>query len=179
MLAFRRKKLTVKPKFLESYRQRFFNDPLHICFGCSQTNPLGLKLDFYTTDQDGLGFKWHPKPGLESFPNIVHGGISGTLLDELGGVLIQAKLNKFAFTISSRIHYRSAIYSDRPVLGHAKILRKTGRSVLVEAVLYTEEGKILSSMVGLYYIPSKKVFQHVTKIDSFSPEIGSYIDSRR
>ena len=174
----RRKRLTTPPVFGEIYRQRFFGDPMHVCYGCSHTNEDGLQLDFHRTDQGGLGFSWNPTAGLESFPNILHGGISGTLLDELGAVTIQAELNRFAFTVSSRITFHAPTYRDRLVLGHAKVLTRHKQHVLVSAILHDKKGKILASMTALYFIPNRATFKKVTKIaeEDISDTVASYVD---
>jgi uncharacterized protein (TIGR00369 family) len=175
MMAFKKKRMRRIPVFQEQYRQRFFGDPLHICFGCSHDNERGLKLNFFKTDVGGMGFRWQPTEGLESFHNIVHGGISATLLDEVAGVAIQAELNAFAFTISARVNYHSAVYRDRLVLGHARIVARYKRYVLVQGELFDEKGKILNSMTSLFYIPNKSTFKHVTRMHSVSPELESYV----
>jgi acyl-coenzyme A thioesterase PaaI-like protein len=173
--ALRRKRLARLPKLLEPYRQRFHGDPLHVCYGCSHTNPKSLRLDFFTTDVGGLACRWSPAPGLESFPNIVHGGLSATILDELGGVAIQRELDAFALTASSRINFHAPAYTDRQLFGHARIAARLKRYVLVEAELYDEKGKILSSMSALYFIPPKGLFKHLTKLETMSPEVASYV----
>lgn len=175
MVVFKKKRLARLPVLQEQYRQRFFGDPLHICFGCSHNNERGLKLNFFRTDMGGLAFKWNPTAGLESFPKIVHGGISATLLDELAGVLIQAELDLLGFTVSARVNYHSPVYNDRVVLGHARIVARYKRYVLVQGELFDEKGKILSTMTCLYFIPNKSTFKYVTKIDTMSPELESYV----
>ena len=175
MAALRRSEMSRIPALRDQYRQRFFGDPLHVCFGCSHTNERGLKMDFYKTDIGGLACQWHPAPGFESFPNIIHGGLSGLILDELGGVVIQSELDVFALTISSQIRYHSPAYSDRNVHAHARIVCKYRRYVLVDAILYDAHGKILTTMTGLYYIPPRKVFSRVTKIQDMSAEVKSYV----
>lgn len=170
-----RKKIGRMPVFQDRFLQRFIGDELHVCFGCSPTNPKGMKLEFHKTDIGGLATKWTPQYDMVSFPNIVHGGLSATLLDELGGVLIQSDLNAFALTVSTRINYHSPVYADRPLLAHAKILGKFRRYVLVEGVIFSDKGKILSTMTTLYFIPSTSMFKHITKLTAVSESIASYL----
>ncbi len=54
----------------------------HHCFGCSARNPIGLKLDFELED-DTVIARWMPHDDYMGFHNVLHGGISTTLLDEV------------------------------------------------------------------------------------------------
>lgn len=173
--ALKRKKLATPPVFGDAYRQRFFGDPLHVCYGCSHTNEKSLKLDFFKTNQGGLGCIWIPQPGLESFPNIIHGGLSATILDELGGVVIQSDDDVFAVTVSSNFFYHSPVYLDQKIYGYARIVSRFKKYILVEGQLFDAKSKIFCSMSGLYYVPSKKAFNFITKLKQYSPEIESYV----
>jgi acyl-coenzyme A thioesterase PaaI-like protein len=54
--------------------------PHNACFGCGPSNDRGLRIrSFY---RDGVyTAEWHPEPYHEAFPDVVSGGILGTLLD--------------------------------------------------------------------------------------------------
>lgn len=175
MAVLKRKKMDKIPVFKAPYQQRFHGDPLHICFGCSESNDKGLKIKFFKTDVGGLGCRWAPQSGLESFPNIIHGGMLATILDELGGVVIQSDMNAFALTVSASIFYHAPVYLDKPVMGFAKINTKFRRYVSVNGALFSESGKILCSMSSLYFVPPETMFKHLTKLVDYSAEIGSYV----
>jgi len=115
---------------------------------------------------------------MESFPNIVHGGVSSTLLDEVGGVCVQAQLDRVALTLSSRIHYHAPVYRDQKVLGHARVVTRLKRYVLVTGELYDKKGKVLSTMTALYFIPYMKIFQKISRLkdEEISEAIASYVD---
>lgn len=54
--------------------------PTSICFGCGPANTQGLRIR--SIPQDGkLIAKWSPEPHHQAFPNVLNGGIVGTLLD--------------------------------------------------------------------------------------------------
>ncbi len=54
------------------------------CFGCSQKNPHGLKMRFYTDDT--ALYSWLNVPThLCGWDGIVHGGVLSTILDEIMG----------------------------------------------------------------------------------------------
>ncbi len=62
-------------------KEGLFNDD-HYCFCCGKDNPQGLKMDFRFAGERLLSEAVVPKE-FQGFENVVHGGILGTLLDEL------------------------------------------------------------------------------------------------
>ncbi len=52
------------------------------CFVCGKDNPIGLKLDFYSQDNSAWCL-WETHQNFEGYPEIMHGGIIATLLDEV------------------------------------------------------------------------------------------------
>ena len=57
------------------------------CFACCPSNPFGLKMEFYE-DGDDIVCLWNPHPNFQSWLNTLHGGIQSTLMDELGGWVV-------------------------------------------------------------------------------------------
>ena len=54
------------------------------CFGCGPSNPKGLRIRSFPVDGaegDELVCNWRAEPHHEAFPNVVNGGILGSLLD--------------------------------------------------------------------------------------------------
>jgi hypothetical protein len=54
----------------------------HYCFCCGDQNPLGLKMKFWFEGEKLFSEVSVPKP-YQGFADVVHGGILGTLLDEV------------------------------------------------------------------------------------------------
>ena len=53
----------------------------HNCFGCGLKNDIGLKLNFTKKNNSIVG-SFIARKDYEGFPNILHGGIQSTILDE-------------------------------------------------------------------------------------------------
>ncbi len=51
-----------------------------ICFGCGPQNPKGLKIKSYVTNE-GVKAEFITESYMQAFPNVINGGIIGTLLD--------------------------------------------------------------------------------------------------
>ena len=178
VLTTRKKRVKKLPELTKKYKQGFFGDVLHTCYGCSHTNLKGLHLEFSETSEDGLASIWKPKAEFESFPGIVHGGMSALLLDEVGGVLIQAKLNRFAFTAHSIIRYHKAVYSENELIIVARIVKKFRRYVFVNGEILDKNGRILTSMSAVYFLPNHSQFKHVSKLNSMSKEVEAYVEGK-
>ena len=54
--------------------------PRSICFGCGPANEHGLHIRSFA-EGDEVVCEWTPQPMYESFPGMLSGGITGTLLD--------------------------------------------------------------------------------------------------
>ena len=64
--------LTLIDRSGEAYRR---------CFGCGTENPIGLRLRFERVD-GGARAEFRPRPELQGWDGMLHGGIILTMLDE-------------------------------------------------------------------------------------------------
>jgi acyl-coenzyme A thioesterase PaaI-like protein len=64
-----------------SLQERFA--PEGRCFGCGPSNPDGLHIRSFPSDDDPATVvaEWHPEPRYEAFDGVLNGGIIGALLD--------------------------------------------------------------------------------------------------
>lgn len=75
------------------------------CFGCSKRNDKGLKLEFFRHER-AVFAAWTPDHDLQSYHNILHGGIQATMLDEAGAwwVYLIAGTSGLTSRLSVRYH---------------------------------------------------------------------------
>jgi acyl-coenzyme A thioesterase PaaI-like protein len=52
------------------------------CFACGKDNPIGFRLDDIRREGDEVHATLHPRPEYQSYPGVLHGGLSATALDE-------------------------------------------------------------------------------------------------
>ncbi|HPY96402.1 MAG TPA: PaaI family thioesterase [Candidatus Cloacimonadota bacterium] len=73
------------------------------CFVCGKDNPVGLKLEFVYANNTAYCI-WDTHKNYEGYPEIIHGGIIATLLDE---VMAKAILggNQEAVTTEMTVRY--------------------------------------------------------------------------
>jgi len=92
----------------QTLRTPWEGTPRHHCFGCASHNPAGLAMKMAQAG-DTLICDFTLTRLHESYPGLIHGGVSAALLDELmGNVLIQRE-RKVCFTTSLRITYAGVL----------------------------------------------------------------------
>ncbi|WP_340559307.1 PaaI family thioesterase [Streptomyces sp. GSL17-111] len=79
--------------------------PDYRCFGCSPANEQGLRLRFAHTADGGITCAFTFDRTFESYPGVVHGGMSTTVCDEIMGNLLVLRLGVSVFTTSLRTRY--------------------------------------------------------------------------
>ena len=122
----------------------------HHCFVCGEDNPIGLKLKFV---QDGEQVKttFVPTKNFEGYPGILHGGIISTILDELMSQCVQC-LGLAGLTARLEIRYRHSVPIGKPVEFSAKILKRKGPLVDLEAKAVLADGEVAAEASGRFMI---------------------------
>jgi acyl-coenzyme A thioesterase PaaI-like protein len=126
--------------------------PDYQCFGCSPANDRGLRLRFTHTADDGIQCAFTVGRTFESYPGVVHGGISGTVCDEIMGNLLVLRLGASVYTTSLRMRYveplavgtsyRCTASTDAaaggagPYQAHAEITGPDGRAIVFATGTY-------------------------------------------
>lgn len=108
------------------------------CFGCAPDHPIGFHLTF-TREGDEIVTRFVPGDRYQGPPGIMHGGLVGTLADELGAWAIIGLLEKFGFTahMSGKLHRPARTGVE--IEGRARITKEGSRVVDV-AVTLAQEG---------------------------------------
>lgn len=94
------------------------------CFGCSPHNPNGLRL-VLEPHAEGACSRFRLGRAFESYPGIVHGGLTGVICDETMGNLIAARHGAPAFTVSMRQRFIVPLVVGRQYVCVARLDRDT------------------------------------------------------
>jgi uncharacterized protein (TIGR00369 family) len=122
------------------------------CFGCSPTNPIGLKLKFWE-EGEWIYAKWTPDKWYEGYLNMLHGGIQATLLDEIADWVIIAKLATSGVTKNLNITYVKPVFVNQgEITIRAKLLSQTGNTVTTYAELADKENIVRSYAEIEYFV---------------------------
>lgn len=134
-----------------------FNPKVNKCFGCSTSNPIGLKLEFFE-DEDILITYWDPDENLQGYPDVIHGGIQTTLMDELASWTVYVKAKTGGFTSSMEIRFKKPLLvSKGKVKVTARILENTRRIAEIETRIYDSEGVECTTGLIKYFIYPEEV----------------------
>lgn len=127
------------------------------CLVCGIENPFGLKTKFYELENKEVVAYFTPHLYLQSYPGILHGGISATILDETIGRAIMAHYGQesFGVTIELTLKYKKPVPLDvelkvvgRMSLDKGRIFEGTGELILPNGdIAVTAEGRYMKRNV--------------------------------
>lgn len=124
----------------------------NMCFGCSQKNPLGLKLKFMESDEY-LHAVWQPGEYYQGYPNVLHGGIISALLDELGAWCISIKAGTAGVTTEISIRYIAPVYMNKGEISlKARITELKEKNAKVLCQLFNSQSKLCAEAVADFFL---------------------------
>jgi len=132
------------------------DDPdVYQCFGCSPHNEFGLHLEFWE-DGDELVSYWNPRPVLQSYPKVVHGGIQSTLLDEIAGWVVYVKCGTVGVTAEMNVKFRQPLMIDQgEITIRAGLKEQNKRIATIQARLINTSGKTCAEAEIRYFLLSE------------------------
>ena len=126
--------------------------PGYNCFGCSKDNPVGLKLDFYETEE-GVFTEWEPTHDYEGYHNHLHGGIQATLLDEIGSWIIPVKIGSSGVTRNLNVNYLKPVFVDHgKITISAKLLSFVDNIATIEAKIEDKDKIERANAIIEYFV---------------------------
>ncbi len=84
----------------------------YFCFGCSPDNSTGLNMEFIKEGNKIISY-WQPKKHLEGYPNVLHGGIQATLMDEIASWAVYTLLETAGVTAYMNTRFKKPVYLDK------------------------------------------------------------------
>jgi len=144
------------------------------CFICGLENEKGLKADFFETDDGALSVIFTPTWEYQSYPGVLHGGVSASILDELIGRAVNVKNpDMFAMTTSLKIKYRRPVPYNVKLTAVAKITKDSGSRYEGEGILYDDKGNKCVMATGRYM---KMPLERIT--GDFDPETDWFVNPK-
>ena len=122
------------------------------CFGCSATNPQGLKLSFRHTEQ-GCSTSCTVPGNLCGFDGLVHGGIIATLLDEVSGWAIFSHLGRLGVTREMTTRYQKPVPINTELIIEGRIVSHDERTAVVRATIHSTDGMLLAEGDSAWAFP--------------------------
>jgi uncharacterized protein (TIGR00369 family) len=99
---------------------------------------------------------WNPRPLLQSYPKVVHGGIQSTLLDEIAGWVVYVKCGTVGLTAEMKVKFRHPLYINQgEITVRAKVAEQNKRLATIEAKLIDSSGKTCAEAELKYFLLSE------------------------
>lgn len=138
-----------------SLQERFAPDT--ICFGCGPSNPAGLHVRSFPTDDESAVADWSAGPNQEAFPGVLNGGIVGALLDCHSNWTAAHHLMKrrdterppTTVTADYAVRFLRPTPSDSPLRLVARVIEGTDYRATVEATL-SAGGEVTATCRGTF-----------------------------
>ena len=122
------------------------------CLVCGIENDFGLKTKFYETDNKELIAIFTPHDKLQSYPGVLHGGISATILDETIGraIMMYGGQSTFGVTIELNVKYKKPVPLGVELKAIGRIVSDKGRIFEGTGELLLPNGEVAVSAEGKY-----------------------------
>jgi uncharacterized protein (TIGR00369 family) len=114
------------------------------CFVCGSDNPIGLKRRFFVEDEV-VKTVFQPEPDHCGFPNVLHGGLVATLLDETMGWAANRAMSRMTLTAEMTVRYLKSVPGDAPVHVHAEITKSHRRMCRTVGRVQSAEGEVFAT----------------------------------
>ena len=137
---------------MKKLKNPFFDLEGYNCFVCSPDNPVGLHLDFYL-DGEMIKASWKPEDQYQGYPNVLHGGIQATLLDEVASWAVYAIGGTGGVTARMEIQYKKPVYIDKGEIAlTSQIIERKKRIMTMQSCLYDSDGNLCTEALVDYFI---------------------------
>lgn len=124
--------------------------PTRSCFVCGLENPIGLKLPIGAVP-GAVETRFRFRADCCGFTGVVHGGIVGTVLDEIMVWAASAETKQFAYCAELTIRYLRPTRPGVEVVARGELVEnKRGRLFLTRGELRDREGNLLAEATGKY-----------------------------
>jgi acyl-coenzyme A thioesterase PaaI-like protein len=120
------------------------------CFGCSPSNPAGLRMTF-RREGDRIVARYTIPDQFHGAPGIAHGGIVAALLDEVSCAAIHFLRGRFVVTGELSVRYRAPCPVEQPlVLGAWFVAEGHVRYAVVDADV-RQDGVVVAHSTGKFF----------------------------
>ena len=127
--------------FSERLRNLFEKYTDHNCFACSSRNQIGLKLEIVQNDEDCFS-DFILSNDYTGFPNIIHGGIQATVIDEVGFWAMYNKYKTIGFTTRMTLDYLNKLEANTKLRAIATKIERNNTLVNVEVKILNKDNAV-------------------------------------
>lgn len=107
------------------------------CFACGKDNPRGLKLNIQV-DGERARFEYKVPRELQGWPDVTHGGIISTMLDEVM-VWAAAGLKIHTVTAEITVRFKQPLPTNRLIKVEGRVIEERKRVIRAEARAFDDD----------------------------------------
>jgi acyl-coenzyme A thioesterase PaaI-like protein len=119
------------------------------CFACGDDNPIGMHLEGIRREGDEVRATLRPRPEYQSYPGMLHGGLSTTALDEIMGWAAILLAGAWSATARMEVRFRAPVPYDAALELVGGVTQARGGRVRAWARLHLPDGRIAVESTGL------------------------------
>lgn len=120
-----------------------------MCFACGSKNPISLQLDFDFYEENKVKAEFEPHKNLQGFKDILHGGITSTVLDEAMAKVINLQGIK-AVTAEINVRFKEAVPVEKNYLVRGILKKQKKKIIYTESYLRDEDDNLYASATAKF-----------------------------
>jgi acyl-coenzyme A thioesterase PaaI-like protein len=119
------------------------------CFACGDDNPIGMHLEAIRREGDEVRALLRPRPEFQSYPGMLHGGLSATALDEMMGYAAILLAGSWSATARMEVRFRAPVPYDAPLELVGGVTQARSGRVRAWARMHLPDGRVAAESTGL------------------------------
>jgi acyl-coenzyme A thioesterase PaaI-like protein len=119
------------------------------CFACGDDNPIGMHLEGIRREGDEVRATLRPRVEFQSYPGMLHGGLSATALDEMMGYAAILLAGTWSATARMEVRFRAPVPYDVALELVGGVAEAHGGRVRAWARLHLPDGRVGAESTGL------------------------------
>lgn len=122
------------------------------CFVCGRENEASMKASFYEMEDKSVIALAIAKPIHQSYPNIVHGGVSTALLDEtMGRAIMPYMPHMLGVTVEMTTKFKKTVPYDVQLVVTTCIKENGPKIYICEGQIILPDGETAVTAVGKFF----------------------------
>ncbi len=125
-----------------------------MCIVCSPHNPNGLKLRFVVQADGAVVAVFDCLPALQSYPDVLHGGVIATILDSAMVYALFA-IDIVAVTATIEVRYRAPTVTGRFAVVRGWTETAETHPLYVQRAQLVQDGKVMVEASARFVVPAE------------------------
>lgn len=119
------------------------------CFGCGQSNPIGLLLDGFKRQETTVTASFTPRDDYHGFSDLLHGGIVAAALDEIMAWTAILVAEVMVMTGKLELRYRKPASVAATFALEGELLEQRGRRLRLNGRMIDQQ-TVVADATGLF-----------------------------